>query len=222
MNLLAIDTSTERATVAIAIGSKLYSEEQQGIREHAKLLLPMIERLLAQAGVSFNQLHAIAFGCGPGSFTGLRIACSVAKGLAYAHDLPLYPVSSLAAIAYDAYQTSGVGVDVLAMIDARMQQVYWGHFSGESFDVAEHVTAAAEINLPTSKPVILAGVGFEGYTPELSDGLQSQIVKQSVVFPNASAMIRLVQSGKIKAVSVLEALPVYVRDNVAQEGASHG
>ena len=87
MNLLAIDTSTDHATVALAFGNELLSEEQGSMRQHAQFLLPMVERLLTSASLSFSQLDGIVFGCGPGSFTGLRIACSVAKAFAFAHDL---------------------------------------------------------------------------------------------------------------------------------------
>ena len=114
MNLLAIDTSTEHATVAVTAHGELFSEEQGSMRQHAQFLLPMVERMLGLAGLSLTQLDGIVFGRGPGSFTGLRIACSVAKGLAYAHDLPLYPVSSLAAIAYEAHQAD---VDGLSKIN---------------------------------------------------------------------------------------------------------
>src|ERR1700733_12183845 len=104
MNLLAIDTSTTRASLAINLGGEILSKEQDAQHSHARLLLPMIEQLLAEAQLTINQLDGIVYGCGPGSFTGLRIACSIAKGLAYAHDLPLFPVSSLAAIAHKALQ----------------------------------------------------------------------------------------------------------------------
>ena len=95
MKLLAIDTSTEIASVALMIGNELTCEEQGSQKTHAQLLLPMIDKLMVDAGLQLNQLDGIIFGCGPGSFTGLRIACSIAKGLAYAHDLGLIPVSSL-------------------------------------------------------------------------------------------------------------------------------
>ena len=225
MNLLAIDTSTDLASVAIAVHDNIYSEEQSGLRQHAQLLLPMIEGILLRAGLTFSQLDAIAFGRGPGSFTGLRIACSVAKGLAYAHDLPLYPVSSLATIANEVYETdqgNGLGYHVLTMIDARMHQVYWGYFTGESFDVDEQVTSAGDISLPSASPLILAGVGFETYALQLPETIQGAIGKQCTVFPKAAAMIRLVQSGRIRAVSAAEALPVYVRNQVTQGGDSRG
>lgn len=102
--LLAIDASTDQASVALLINGVSISEEQGSQRTHAQILLPMIDKLLTEANSSLNQLDGIVFGCGPGSFTGLRIACSMAKGLAYAHDLPLIPVSSLAAIAWTARQ----------------------------------------------------------------------------------------------------------------------
>ena len=128
MTLLAIDTSTERATVALAVGDTVFHDEKHNVREHAQCLLPMINGLLEKAAVSLSQLDGIVFGCGPGSFTGLRITCSMAKALAYAHDLPLFPVSSLAAIANKVYHvTENLKPDthVLAMLDARMQQVYF-------------------------------------------------------------------------------------------------
>ena len=228
MNLLAIDTSTELATVAIAAHGKLYSEEQGCMRQHAQFLLPMIERLLALAELSVSQLDGIVFGCGPGSFTGLRIACSVAKGLAYAHDKPMFPVSSLAAIACDVYYTEVVNradVNVLAMIDARMNQLYWGCFTGASFDVQQHVSFVNDISLDDEKSLILAGVGFESYAEQLPAKVQAQIVKKITVYPKAAAMIRLVQSGQITAVSAAEALPVYVRNQVTHgiaQGESGG
>lgn len=225
MNLLAIDTSTDLLTVAIDVHGETHSEEQGSMRQHAQRLLPMIERLLARAGASFSQLDGIVFGRGPGSFTGLRIACSVAKGLGYAHDVPLFPVSSLAAIANDVYQTEvGKGSDahVLAMIDARMRQVYWGYFPDQSYTVKEQVTSAIDVVLPSSGPLIVAGVGFESYVLDLPDVLRAQVVKQCCIFPQALAMIRLVNTGEIKPVSAAEALPVYVRNQVTQGGESRG
>ena len=105
MNLLAIDTSTELASVALLHGGKLFNKEQGSQRTHAQLLLPLIDEIMKEAGLQINQLDAIIFGCGPGSFTGLRIACSVAKGLAYAHDLKLIPVHNLASIAWSLVKT---------------------------------------------------------------------------------------------------------------------
>ena len=217
MNLLAIDTSTEVATVALAVHGTVYSEEQGSLREHAQFLLPMIERLLAAAEMNISQLDGIVFGCGPGSFTGLRITCSVAKALAYAHDRPLFPVSSLAAIAQSVYESQpklSPETRVLAMIDARMHQVYWADFGHELKATTEYVTAVGDICLPPTTPFVLAGVGFEHYIEQLPVSIRQQVSKQLVIFPTAKAMIQLVQSGHSKPVSAAEALPVYVRNQV--------
>jgi len=214
MKLLAIDTSTERASVALAIGDDVYRDEQGSLRQHAQLLLPMIDGLLVKASISLNQLDGIVFGRGPGSFTGLRIACSVAKALAYAHDVPLFPVSSLASVAEEVYHTETAlapNTQVLAMLDARMQQIYWACFARENALSDERVTAAEDVFAP-SVPLIVAGVGLDTYAAQFPVALQTQIVKQRVVYPDASAMIRLVRRGQINSVSAAEALPVYVRE----------
>lgn len=219
MNLLAIDTSTDLATVALSVRGALYTDEQEGIRQHTQCVLPMIERAMASMGISFTQLDAIVFGRGPGSFTGLRIACSVAKGLAYAHDLPLFPVSSLAAIAEGIYQLdddAALKSGVLAVIDARMQQLYWAYFSGQSFDVAEQVSSPLDLVCPGTDSIILAGVGFELYVPQCHQALQARMRQQVSMFPRAEAMIRLVLRGQINQVSATEALPVYVRNQITQ------
>lgn len=214
MKLLAIDTSTERASVALAMGDDIYSDEQGSVRQHAQLLLPMIDGLLEKSGTVFNQLDGIVFGRGPGSFTGLRIACSIAQALAYAHDLPVFPVSSLAAIANEVYHSEldlAPDTQVLAMLDARMQQVYWASFARDDTSPAEHVSAPEEIIVPTT-PFIIAGVGLETYAAQFPLSWQTQIVKQREMYPDARAMIRLVKCGQVTAVNAGNALPVYVRE----------
>jgi len=222
MTWLAIDTSTELASVAILHQDKVSTLEKEGRSHHAQCLLPMIEQLLTEARLSVRDLDAIIFGRGPGSFTGLRIACSVAKGLAYAHDLPLYPVSSLEAIANEVSEQEGLSfadASVLSVIDARMQEVYWAYFTKDSPCAEEKVTPASEVRVSGHSPIILAGVGFEAYEHLFSEVIQSRIVKQCRVFPIARAMIRIAQTGKINSMTAEEALPVYVRNQVTQGGA---
>lgn len=214
MKLLAIDTSTDRASVALAVDENIYSDEQGSLRQHAQLLLPMIDGLLVKAGTQLNQLDGIVFGRGPGSFTGLRIACSIAKALAYAHDLPLFPVSSLAAIADEVYHTEtdlASGTQVLAMLDARMQQVYWACFAQNNVSPDEQVTAPEEV-FSLAERLIVAGAGLDAYASQFSSLLQTQIVKRCAIYPEARAMIRLVRRGQIQPVSAADALPVYVRE----------
>lgn len=224
MNYLAIDTSTTRASVALTVGDTVYYAEHGTLREHAQCVLPMVEQLLAQANIPLSQLDGIAFGRGPGSFTGLRIACSIVKGLAYPHSLPVYPVSSLAAIAEEVfYSEPGLTSEtqILTMIDARMHAVYWDCYASNGGHQHEQVTSVSEIIVPQHIPLIIAGVGFEVYHSELPLTIQKQCIQQREIFPDARAMIRLVVAGKIIPVSAGEALPVYVRNQVVQ-GASGG
>jgi tRNA threonylcarbamoyladenosine biosynthesis protein TsaB len=222
-NLLAIDTSTECATVALAIGDVIIQKEERVLRQHAVCLLPMVERVLVSAGLSIKALDAIIFGRGPGSFTGLRIACSAAKAFAYAHDLPLYPVSTLSSIAYAAYQQMRDPARILTLLDARMSEVYWGFFDvpRNGFDASEHVSAAQDISRDFDTPIVVAGVGLDIYQSQLSEAIQTNIVHSYHVVPQARDMIRLVQAGYIESVSQNAALPVYVRNQVTQ-GASRG
>lgn len=229
--LLAIDTSTSQASVALAIGDAMHHCEQGNIREHAQYLLPMIDQLLTQAGVTLSSLDGIVLGRGPGSFTGLRIACSVVKGLAYAHDMPIYPVSSLAAIAEAVFDEELKSVidenrvefgGVLTIIDARMQEVYWDYYTVDGAHLEERVSSVSAIKLPEQRPFILAGVGFEDYLCELPQVIQRHCIKHQTVFPNGQAMIRFVRAGRSSPVSAGEVLPIYVRNQVVSKGVSGG
>lgn len=218
MNLLAIDTSTDCASVALSVKGELLSKEQGAQRSHARLLIPMVESLLAEGGINLDQLDALVYGQGPGSFTGLRIACSVAKGLAYAQDLPLYPVSSLAAIANEAFQRElPQNTTLLTVLDARMNQLYWACYKQQYSAVEEQVSAASDILINfCENPLILAGLGFEPYLQQFALELQARISSSFIIYPKAEAMIRLVLTGAIKPVSAAEALPIYIRNQVTQ------
>ncbi|MDI9818134.1 MULTISPECIES: tRNA (adenosine(37)-N6)-threonylcarbamoyltransferase complex dimerization subunit type 1 TsaB [unclassified Legionella] len=218
MNLLAIDTSTDCASVALMINGELRTREQPALRQHARELLPMIEQLLAETGANLNQLDGIAYGRGPGSFTGLRISCSVAKGLAYAHDLPLLPASSLATIANEAcYQNKeNEETGFLTLLDARMNQVYWACFTDNLNEAEEFVSDVATITLVNDYPLILAGVGFEPYYNQLPLAVQARIIKQCTIYPHAQTMIRMALAGQLTELTPAEALPVYIRNQITQ------
>ncbi|MFI4962544.1 MAG: tRNA (adenosine(37)-N6)-threonylcarbamoyltransferase complex dimerization subunit type 1 TsaB [Legionellales bacterium] len=222
MNLLAIDTSTEIASVALMAGDEMTCEEQLGQKLQAQLLVPLIHQIMTQSGLGLNQLDGIVFGCGPGSFTGLRIACSIAKGLAYAHDLNLIPISSLGAIAYAVRQQEAYSQSpVLALLDARMQEVYWGYYPPDTLLAVDRVDAVQDIHLPNQQPLICAGVGIEPYWDAIPAALKGQITSTIPCYPNAAVMIRLAVAAAIKPVSAAYAQPLYVRNQVTQ-GASRG
>ncbi|KTD82493.1 O-sialoglycoprotein endopeptidase [Legionella waltersii] len=222
MKSLAIDTSTEKASVALKIGNELISEEQDNQRTHAQFILPMIERLLARAEMPKSQLDRIIFGCGPGSFTGLRIACSIAKGLAYSNDIGLIPVSTLASIAWsvrEIKQDDKLGV--LSIIDARMQEVYWSYFPTGSYGASEAVNHVSCIQTVDEKQFVIAGVGIDLYWNEFSDHLRNKVIEKLTVFPQATSMISLAEHLSLEEISVDKAQPTYIRNQVTQ-GASGG
>lgn len=217
MKLLALDTATEACTVALWADGAVIERFELG-SQHSERILPMVQEVLAEAGLTLTQLDAIAFGRGPGSFTGLRIGAGVTQGLAFGADLPVVPVSSLAALAQ--------GLDapkVLAAFDARMQQVYWGAYVRNAqglmgFQGSEIVIAPKDVPLPDDAGWIGAGSGWDQYAGALSLRLGDKIKEwRRQCFPRARHIAKLgaaaFQAGQ--TVPPEQALPVYVRDEVA-------
>jgi len=236
LRMLAIDTSTEACSAAL-----LWSDgevRQRFIvteRGHADLILPMIDELLAEAGCKLKDLDGLAFGRGPGSFTGLRIAAGVIQGLAYGAGLRVAPVSSLAAVAFLATSptscTSAPSAPsapssdgILVCNDARMNEVYWGCYRFDPDDPCVPIVLATEAVGPADRvqpaPAVtrFAGNGIARY-PALQARLESAGLGYCEgVYPRADAIARIgermLQQGE--GVDAAEALPVYIRDEVAR------
>lgn len=218
MKLLALDTSTEACSVALALDGDIVERYEIEPR-HGERLLPMVQALLAESGVALTQLDAIAFGRGPGSFTSLRIGAGVAQGLAFGADLPVVPVSSLAALA------QGVGAShVLAAFDARMRQVYWGAYVRGADGLvklagAEVVTDPAQVPLPDAQAWTGAGSGWDVYHTALDERLGGAVQGWTPgLTPHAQAVARLGLASFAAglALPAEQALPVYLRDDVAK------
>jgi tRNA threonylcarbamoyladenosine biosynthesis protein TsaB len=193
-------------------------------RGQGQLILPMIEQLLAQASIALNQLDVIAFGRGPGAFTGVRLALSVAQGLAFSADLPLLPVSDLRAVAAQALQGAAAPERVLICQDARMNEVYWGCFqrSARIADLIglESVGAPGSVGLPgewVGTAVHGAGSGFGAYRAALhAIGAQLAAIDETLA-PRAREIAQLAAAdGLAQAVPAEQAQPVYLRDEVAK------
>ena len=236
MRILAIDTATESCSAALLLDERLLQREQLLARGAAETILPMVEELLTEAGVRLSMLSAIAFGRGPGAFTGVRLAASVTQGLAFGAGLKVVPVSDLQALAQRVLDDAGVVDRVLVCTDARMHEVYWGCFERTADGFArpwgeERVTPPKDVSLPppwAARPGTasgrLAGVGsgFMAY-PRLREELRVDPLLEGLL-PRAVEVARLavreVAAGRI--FSAEQALPVYLRDDVtrAPPGAS--
>jgi tRNA threonylcarbamoyladenosine biosynthesis protein TsaB len=216
MNLLAIDTSTTRASIALKIGDEVVTADSPEERQHALVLLPKIEALLATLGHGFSSLDGLIFGSGPGSFTGLRIACSMAKGLALACDLPLYAVGSLDVIA-DAAFAKSPDYPVLAMMDARMSQYYWAYYSKPMTEAEPFVSDPSEI-IQQYDALTMAGVGLDAYRSALPEALIKSVQFTDEIYPDAARMIARVECLKPLPVDVALASPYYVRNKVTHGG----
>ncbi len=216
MNLLALDTSTQFASIALYYKGALTHRNRLGERNHAQFILPAIKNLLDESGCSLASLDGIVYGQGPGSFTGLRVTCSIVKGLGFAQGLTLFPVSSLAAIAYEVWGLAQVNSAVLTIIDARMNQIYWSYFRDKEDIGSSQVSDADRVVIPTDLPLIVAGTNYEPYLTQLPSAIQAQISRHFTVYPDARAMIKRVQNGTIEAQTAAEALPIYLRNQIAQ------
>ena len=220
MNLLALDTSTESCSAALLCGDRLLERSELAPRRHAELILPMIDSLLAEAGLSRRRLDGIAVGRGPGAFTGVRLGVSVAQGLALGLDIPVVPVSSLAALAQDVPVSDGL---VLAVIDARMGEVYAGTYRRGSDGLVEvigeeTVDRAEKLILQKSKQWSVIGSGWDAYRDALAARLSVPPVwADGARYPQARQIAHLAQPqfAAGRGVSPEYALPVYLRDKVA-------
>ena len=226
MKLLAIETATEACSAALWLDGALTDRYEVAPREHTRLILPMMDELLAEAGVRLADLDALAFGRGPGAFTGVRIAAAVIQGAAFGADLPVVPVSTLAALAQQGLDRSHTRV--LAALDARMGEVYWGVFEADAEGLAvpvghEQVIAPEAVPMPVGEGWYGIGTGWSAYGSALRARLDGHIGDvDSECFPSAKDVARLAVRDFAAglAVSAEQALPVYLRDKVAEKPKS--
>lgn len=217
MKILAFDTSSEYCSIALLLERDILGEEVLAGQRHSELVLPMVNRMLDEAGLTLAQLDGIAFGAGPGSFTGLRIACGIAQGLAFGAGLPVIGISTLEALA----QQAG-GTQVVAALDARMHEIY--HAAYRKVLDEWQVVSEPALCLPQNAPSVPeqgwtgCGSGFDMYSEVLRtryEGYLNHII--SGVRPDARAMAQLaaprLASGQ--GVDPADAAPLYIRNKVA-------
>lgn len=216
--LLAFDTATEACSVALLHNGKIYSHYEVIPRLHAQRLLPTVQTVLSEAGVALSAVDALAFGRGPGAFTGVRIAVGVVQGLAFALNRPVLPVSNLALLAQRAWREQGA-TQVAAAIDARMDEVYWGCYQLKDGLMqpagVEAVLPPEKVALPraASGEWFGAGTGW-GYVARMS---VVPTAMDAGLLPQAEDLLALALPAFLRGegVNAEEAQPVYLRDNVA-------
>jgi tRNA threonylcarbamoyladenosine biosynthesis protein TsaB len=227
--ILSIETSTEACSVALGINGSITEKFELAPRKHAEVLLPMVRSVLAEAGLALNQLDAVAFGRGPGSFTSLRIGIGVVQGLAWGAELPVVPVSSLAALAQVACEKApdkDISRVHVAM-DARMQEVYYAVFKPDGQGLVRPVSAervcppatiAADDTRTTPGASIGAGNGFDNY-PEMGRLREKLTLFVPDCWPRAGNVCRLAASWleENSPLPAAQAQPVYIRDKVADK-----
>jgi tRNA threonylcarbamoyladenosine biosynthesis protein TsaB len=221
LRILALDTSTEACSVALLLDGELRMRFQLTERSHAELVLPMVESLLDEAGVALADLDGLAFGRGPGAFTGLRIACGVVQGLALGANLPVVPVSSLAAVA--AQVPAAPGDAVLVCNDARMGEVYWCVYRRETdgtlAPLADEAVSPPDGVGDGSPPARHAAGNALPRYPALAERLrEAGLQLHDGLYPRADAVGRLgaIELAAGRGLPAEQALPVYVRDDVAR------
>jgi len=224
MKLLALDTSSVACSVALQVDAAITERHEVKAREHTRLLVPMIRDLCADARCALAELDAIVLGNGPGSFIGMRIAASVAQGMAFAGGLKIVPVSSLAAVAAEVLATSDA-TEVAVAQDAHMHEVYFGLYRRDTDDLPEAVVAericdqgpVAELRQRASGLRAAAGFGWQQY-PQLLHANRGCIdAFPDVLYPRARYLLELGAAGIVKAVAIdpRDLAPAYLRDKVA-------
>ena len=231
MKLLAIDTSSIACSVALHRGDGVFERYEERAREHTRLLTPMIRAVLAESGCNLRDLDAIVLGNGPGSFIGMRIAASVAQGLAHGSGVPIVPVSSLAGVAAEVFADSDANQAIVAQ-DAHMSEIYLGgYFRGDAnlpepmFDERLHGhMPIAELDTDNVRGRVAAGAGWRRY-PELTALNEPCFESRSnVLYPRARFLLPLgavgLQNGE--SIDPGDLVPAYLRHKVAEKPTPDG
>lgn len=223
MRILAIDTATEACSAALWNDGNTCAHFELCPREHTQRILPIVQGILTQGGVSLTDLDALAFGRGPGSFTGVRIGIGIAQGLALGAELPMIGVSTLATMAQGAWRKQGAS-RVLAAIDARMGEVYWAEYQrdaqgvwhGENTEAVLKPEAVQQRLAELEGEWATVGTGWAAW-PDMTQGANVTLSDGDVLLPEAEDMLpiacQLLEQGKTVAVDKAE--PVYLRNEVA-------
>lgn len=213
--IIAIETSSEIASAALLHGDQLIARDTTGVQTHSQSILPMVQSLLAQAGITLAQCDAVAFGAGPGSFTGVRTACGIAQGLAFGLDLPVLAIVTLQAMAQACREATGAS-DVLAVLDARMGEVYWAQYRyTDRWLTITAPTLSAPSAVVAQGAVTACGNGLTAYSDAFA--MYSLAAARPDLMPHASQVAQLarIELAQGMAVAARDAQPIYLRNKIA-------
>ncbi|MFO8024932.1 tRNA (adenosine(37)-N6)-threonylcarbamoyltransferase complex dimerization subunit type 1 TsaB [Thiohalophilus sp.] len=216
MKILALDAVTEACSAALWIDGEIQQRYAVAPREHTRLILPMVDELLHTTDLKLTDLDFIAFDQGPGSFTGIRVTMSVLQGLAFAARLPVLGISSLAALAQSAYRIHGAQ-QVLSLIDARMNELYWGIYRQQDgvMQLQDRESVAPLAAIPFCENCQLIGSGVSACTNELRQAGYSRLIEDELLrYPRAEYIVELAAASAERAMAVELAEPVYLRNKV--------
>lgn len=227
IKLLAIDTTESACSAALLADGEIHSRLELADRGHSERILPMMQSLLSEAGYVMNDLDTLAFGRGPGSFTGLRIAAGVVQGCALGANLPVVPVSTLRALAQGAFRLNRAS-QVLSALDARMAEVYWGAYALDDDGlmqplIDEMVCAPASVPTAGEGKWFGVGSGWQAYAQifqELTGAHLIQVLPDRQIEARDIACLAAADFMAGKAIDPEYAIPVYLRDNVAKKKAA--
>lgn len=215
-NILAFDASTEALSVAVQ-AQQTFCHFEECPQQHSQKILPTIKTILSQANLNLNDIDLIAFGRGPGSFTGVRIGVSIAQGLAYAANLPVIGISTMQVMAQEALEKHPVD-HVFVAIDARMAEIYFAHYQRDEQGLAvlvgtENVLKPSDLTL-SDVHAVAVGTGWQVYPDFIVN--KSITIDDNILLPNSQYMLALaqIQFEQGLATSAEDAQPVYVRDTV--------
>ena len=219
MKILALDTATEACSVALNIDGQVNERYDLLPRRHSRELLPMVDNLLIDAGLTLGDIDALAFGCGPGAFTGLRVAAAMTQGLAFALDIPVIPVSTLASLAQQGFRVYGA-THIISAIDARMDEVYWGSFVEDNNHMVsmidEVVIAPEHAIIPIlSGSEVWLGLGSGWCYKERLPVVVFDYYEHALPHAMDIALLAAVDYKRGHLISAEKAMPVYLRNKVA-------
>lgn len=221
MKILAIDTSTEACSVAILKDGKVYTHFDLKPQKHGEVILDMIESVCRSSELSLDDIDVFAYGKGPGSFTGLRIAASVLQGLAFAKQKPAIGISTLQALA----QQSDSKQEILASLDARMGEIYWGIYKKNQVGIAIEISKdslcePSQISLLANTNYVGVGSGCIVYEEVITNNFENITIDQNIKYPHAKDIVLIAESqitdGTAELLKAEEIIPVYIRNKVVK------